>query len=303
MNASLFNPPSPPPTVVRFYGKVDYALDLIRHREIAFVHVSLLNDPFDPYCFFEIDFEGKYSNLLRYVQQHYPKHMPWFRAHVTPQSWGKTVRELHAHLDGFRKHTFMLSTSAPLADAHPKDNLYMWGHYANGHRGVAIEFDTGKLAASVIEHHERENDTPLKDQAVWTKVEYATTFPPITAADVFEFLRQQQRRESQRTSVPVEEIGRLANYYKRMTTIKSDVWKSENEWRLMWRRRTTLAPVFKCPISAECVTNIFIGLGIDDGAQAFVDEAKQAFPGAGVFQATKRHGDLALDFGTITARY
>jgi hypothetical protein len=285
-----------PATVTRFYGTVNYALDLIRNREIAFVHVSLLNDPFDPYCFFETDFEAKYPNLLRYVQQHHPKHMPWFRAQVTPQSWGKTVRELNVHLDDYRKHTFILSTSAPVADAHPKDNLYMWGHYGNGHRGVAIEFDTKKLAASVIEHHERENNTPLQDRTVWSKVEYATTFPPITADDVFEFLKQQKERERRHTSVLVEETGRLADYYKRMAIIKSDVWKSENEWRLMWRRRTTPSPVFKCPISEECIANIFIGLGFGDGAQAFVEKAKRTFPGAGIFQATKRHGDLALDF-------
>jgi hypothetical protein len=81
-----------------------------------------------------------------------------------------------------------------------------------------------------------------------------------------------------------------------MAVIKSDVWKSENEWRLIWRRRTTTASVFKCPISAECITKIFIGLAFGDGAQAFVEEAKQAFPDAEIFQATKRHGDLSLDY-------
>jgi hypothetical protein len=125
---------SPPPTVTRFYGTVDYAVDLIRTKQIAFVHVSLLNDPFDPYCFFETDFEDKYQNLLRYVQRHHPKDMPWFRAQVTAQSWGKTVRQLKKYLNALRKHTFMLSTSAPLDGIHPKDNLYMWGHYGNGHR-------------------------------------------------------------------------------------------------------------------------------------------------------------------------
>jgi hypothetical protein len=113
---------------------------------------------------------------------------------------------------------------------------------------------------------------------------------------MFQFLKQQKDRELRRTSVLVEETGRLADYYKRMAIIKSEVWKSENEWRLMWRRRTTPSPVFKCPISEECIKNIFIGLSFGDGAQAFVKEAKQAFPSAGIFQATKRHGDLALDF-------
>lgn len=40
-----------PQQVVRFYGNVDYAMDVIKNRQIAFVHVSTLNDPFDPYYF------------------------------------------------------------------------------------------------------------------------------------------------------------------------------------------------------------------------------------------------------------
>lgn len=142
-----------PATVTRFYGTADYALDVIRAKQIAFVHVSLLNDPFDPYCFFETDFEGKYPPLLRYVQRHHPKDIAWFRAEVTAVNWGKTVRELQEYLQNLRKHTFMLSTSAPLAGFHPKDNLYMWGHYGNGHRGLAIEFDTENVAAAVLKHH------------------------------------------------------------------------------------------------------------------------------------------------------
>ena len=62
MSMSATDPP--PATVTRFYGTADYALDVIRAKQIAFVHVSLLNDPFDPYCFFETDFEGKYRKRL-----------------------------------------------------------------------------------------------------------------------------------------------------------------------------------------------------------------------------------------------
>jgi len=57
------------------------------------------------------------------------------RAHVTAQSWGQTVKELKAELQKARESAFVLCTSAADSDRHPKDNLYMWGHYANGHRG------------------------------------------------------------------------------------------------------------------------------------------------------------------------
>jgi len=285
---------SAPPTVTRFYGTVDYALDLIRNKLIAFVHVSLLNDPFDPYCFFETDFAGKYPNLLRYVQRHHPKDMPWFRAQVTAQSWGETVRELKEYLDVLRKHTFMLSTSGPQGGFHPKDNLYMWGHYGNGHRGIAVEFDTEKIAAAVLKHHELENGAPLEERTVWSKVEYAQRFAPIAAADVFAFLKQEKDLELRRIASRV--ATRLDLYYKRMSVIKSDVWKSENEWRLMWRNRTAAPSVYKCPISPECLANIFIGLNFSGDTAALAKEVKHEFPNAGVFIALKRHGDLALEF-------
>jgi hypothetical protein len=219
--------------------------------------------------------------------------MPWFRAQVTAVSWGKTVRELKDHLDALRKHTFMLSTSAPLAGLHPKDNLYMWGHYGNGHRGIAIEFDTEKVAAAVIKHHEVENG-PLDERTIWSKVEYAKTFAPIAAADVFAFLKQEKDLELRRITARVETS--LGVYYKRMSIIKSDVWSSENEWRLMWRNTSAPPSVYKCPISDECIRNVFIGLNFKGDASACASEAKHQFPNAGVFQAIKRHGDLALEF-------
>jgi hypothetical protein len=56
-----------PKHVVRFYGNVDFALDTVAHRQAILVHVSNLNDPFDPYFFFETDFGEKYSALLEYI--------------------------------------------------------------------------------------------------------------------------------------------------------------------------------------------------------------------------------------------
>ena len=81
-----------------------------------------------------------------------------------------------------------------------------------------------------------------------------------------------------------------------MTVIKSDVWKSENEWRLMWRNLTAAPSVYKCPISPQCIAYIFIGLNFSGDVSALGKEVKQEFPTAGVFRAIKRHGDLALGF-------
>jgi len=58
-----------PQQVTRFYGTVDYAMDVVANRQIAFVHVSMLNDPFDPYCFFETDFGESYPNLIAFMKK------------------------------------------------------------------------------------------------------------------------------------------------------------------------------------------------------------------------------------------
>jgi Protein of unknown function (DUF2971) len=155
-----------PTTVTRFYGSVDFAVDAIENRQIALVHVKALNDPFDPYCVFETDFGDTYQNFLAAVAKAYPRDALWFSEHMTPSSWEQLVTSIKEFLAGVRESTFVLSTSASNCGCHPTDNLYMWGHYANGHRGPAIEFDTKALRSAVLKHHEDENGSLPEDDDV-----------------------------------------------------------------------------------------------------------------------------------------
>lgn len=287
-------PGNVPERVTRFYGNVDFAFDVLQNRQVAFVHVKMLNDPFDPYSFYETDFGDSYAGLIHHVKEKHPQDLGWFRGHVKPLSWESTVRDLKAHLRQFKANHFILSTSSVGDGIHPKDNLYMWGHYANGHRGLAIEFDTTALAGAALALHEAENSKPPEDQTVWAKVEYARTFPPISAEDVFQFLKQEVEihRGRQRTRTATQ----LDRYYSRMGIIKSDVWQSESEWRLMWRS-TEDRKVYNCPIRQDAITAVYLGMSLPpDIANEAIAAVQANFPKASVFQAQKRHGDLALDF-------
>jgi hypothetical protein len=287
-----------PPQVTRFYGTIDYAIDVTKNMQIAFVHASKLNDPFDPYCFFETDFGDSYSNLVEFVKEHHRSDLSWFREHVTSQSWGQTVCDLRRYLREVRDAAFVLSTSAGSFDQHPKDNLYMWGHYANGHHGLAIEFDTRALASAVKEDHEAKTGKPLEESDVWTKIEYARTFSPITAGHVYEFMKQ--HHEQLRRKTTVTSVTKLEVYYNRMNTIKSDVWKGENEWRLNWRNPDTKEKVHMCPIGNDAVVSIFLGLNLETGrSEELIAAARQNFPAASLYRARKRHGDLALEFNEV----
>lgn len=124
-----------PQRVVRFYGNTDFALDAIAHRQITFIHVSLLNDPFDPYFVFETNFDANYDKLLAYVEKEHPDYSDWFKLHVPIEHWQRLVVDIKSHMDNYKRTKFVFSCSAVTGDQHPRDNLYMWGHYANGHRG------------------------------------------------------------------------------------------------------------------------------------------------------------------------
>lgn len=287
-----------PQYVTRFYGVADYAMDVIKNKQIAFVHVATLNDPFDPYCFFETDFGDSYENLTAFVEKHHPGDLSWFKVRVTPASWAQTVSDLEEFMQKVRQTTFVLSTSAVHSGLHPRDNLYMWGHYANGHRGLAFEFDTQALARAVLKHHEDKNGKPLLESDVWSAIEYTKTFSPITAECVYEFMKQENELLEGR--VAVRSPTQLDKYYGRMPKIKSDVWQSENEWRLMWHNDKTDEKVYKCPIDEDTITSIFLGLNFAvESGDEIVSAARHNFPAASIFRARKRLGDLAPEFREV----
>ena len=287
-----------PANATRFYGNANFALDVVVNRKIAFIHTSLLNDPFDPYGFFETDFGENYARLIQHVKEHHPADLGWFRTHVTAVSWITTVKELRTYLEKVRRTTFILSTSVASPDLHPKDNLYMWGHYGNGHRGVAIEFDTGALANAVLAQHEAVNGKPFEEGVVWAPMEYTRSFSPISAEDVYDFMKQE--KDVMKSRVTQRAITRLDRYYNRMPTVKSDFWRNENEWRLMWRSDETSDCVYMCPIAEDCISAIYLGLNLPQQAQdQMVLAARAKFPSAKIMKASKRHGDLALNFNQI----
>jgi hypothetical protein len=72
--------------VVRFYGNFDFALDAIANRQVTFIHVTKLNDQFDPYFFFETDFDVSYTRLVDYVREKHPTDFSWFINMVTPSA-------------------------------------------------------------------------------------------------------------------------------------------------------------------------------------------------------------------------
>jgi hypothetical protein len=202
--------------LIRFYGNASFGLDVLNNRHIALVRVTLLNDPFDPYGFFETDFDN-YLGLLKYVRSHHPGDRPWFRVRISPRTWGATERTLRDFMTTLRTETFVLCASAPTETTHPKDNLYMWGHYGNGHRGLAIEYDPAAVGEAVLNHHYSESNAPLIGEP-WVQIEYSRSFRAISAEDAFQFFREMNEVDARRKREPDETS--LERYYRQLSVIQ-----------------------------------------------------------------------------------
>ncbi len=273
--------------VLRFYGNIDYALECIALKEITFIHVDKLNDPFDPVLDYFTDFDGDYGYLLKWVEENYPSQFDSFRGELSKQT-------LKDYLDGLlekakerRSNMFLFSTCAVNEEKHPRDNLYMWGHYGNGHRGIAIEFNS----SSLIKLMKKEN---LKISEIeWWKMDYTNKLPKINCESIFEYIMSPQ------------EDSKLFEITDKILRSKSKVWELEGEYRLVQFNNETKLKKYIYGLPDNAINAVYLGCRIPESESEevvndFVCETQRNFPNASVFMVKMRPGEFALDFNKIS---
>ena len=148
-----------PSSLVRFYGKPKHAYSCIANNQLSLGHVENFNDPFDPVLDFIFEFED-YDQLIAWLEKHkikmkrdvraFKKQFP--KEKFIAKTGENVIRQLREPLyaacfcTDYKKVYIDEKTSETKNKIiKPQNNLYMWGHYANGHRGIAIEFNKVKL--------------------------------------------------------------------------------------------------------------------------------------------------------------
>ena len=211
---------------------------------------------------------------------------------MSPANWNDTVKSLRQKLDQWRKTTFVFSTSCEIDGFHPRSNLYMWGHYGNGHRGVALEFDTEVLSASALKH-QKEGTQELSVQEHWAEMLYEPSTPPLTAEDFFQHLTQDRGTMINPAN---RQLTGVEKYFKNLGIVKNEVWQREREWRLMWQDEETHMKIHRCPVLSDAVTGIVLGLNLgQNSVDDFVSEASRNFPNAKILRAKAHLGNLIFD--------
>ncbi len=71
----------------------------------------MLNDPFDPYLFFETDFEANYKSLLNYISDVYPDDFSWFIHQMPVESWKRSIEAIVNQFNNLRESIYIFSTS------------------------------------------------------------------------------------------------------------------------------------------------------------------------------------------------
>ena len=74
-------------------------LECVALKQITFLHVDKLNDPFDPYFFFETDFNEDYQEILGFIQKNYANNLVEFKQTLPRENWKRAVRSMQEHLN------------------------------------------------------------------------------------------------------------------------------------------------------------------------------------------------------------
>jgi hypothetical protein len=277
---------SPPRHVIRFYGNPKYALESIRLKKITFLHADKLNDPFDPPFYFITDFNKDYQALIKYVQQYNPDDLQRFKKHLPKNNWGNFLTQIEEYFNKCRNNAFIFSTCGIDNQEHPKDSLYMWGHYGNGHRGVAIEFDTNLLKRAVLKSLLKkvtEETDPL------FKICYQSDLPKITCRTIYQSVINILNNES-------SEKTELFDTIQFLLSTKSRVWKKENEWRFILSNNKSKRKI-GVALEDDTITALFLGCRTEDHVKDdLIFETQHKFPNAKIYKSKIAQDNFALVF-------
>jgi hypothetical protein len=110
---------------------------------------------------------------------------------------------------------------------------------------------------------------------VWVKVEYSGRVTPLTSRQVFDFFKDKKETS-------------LKEYFSTTLGIKANAWKSENEWRFLWRNDETRLKIHRVPISESAISAVYIGQNASKSDEEdMVFEVKNKFPTATIIQGKK----------------
>lgn len=216
-----------PGKLYKYEPNNDYSNQNLENRQIYFPKPSELNDPYD--CNVPINFTDSTIEELEEIYQMLSEGLAEKEV-ISKQylSNGKPNKELQKDIHSLakkvelKKQEYFNKIGVACFSESPSskpDNILLWSHYADGHKGFCLEFDTCYFPFTGLV-------IPLQ------KVNYEPEFPSTNSA----------------SAVKGGEVWLIP------LTTKSDEWFYEHEWRLIFGKGSLI-----CFYEPEALTAIYFG--------------------------------------------
>jgi hypothetical protein len=271
--------PEDTPNILYKYRSFDaagYHLKIIEDSQLWFASARDFNDPFDSvlqFCFADRPRGIQMKWALDFVKRQRP-HMNHKQRRRLACERLRDNKKDPGHFERFKRNSietnydkFGICCLTPT-----KDDLLMWAHYSDYHRGFCIGIDTARLLEP--QHHSLARKNHLLDLV---KVIYADKVPEI---NFYESMLSNRRHQ---------------NIIDLLCT-KSVHWSYEQEFRLIYWHHTNTA----LSIGQDIITEVHLGCRIEeknrDKTLSLLDKKHSS---ATVFQAHKSETNFALEFEQI----
>jgi hypothetical protein len=270
--------PKPTPDILykyRFFDSDGYHLKIIESSQLWFASARAFNDPFDSVLQFHFadrppGIQMKWA--LHFLKRQFP-HMNHKQRGQLAYERLRDINKDPGHFEQFKRDStetnydkFGICCLTPT-----KDDLLMWAHYSDNHRGFCVGINTARLLEL---QHSLTRKNHLLDLV---KVIYADKVPEI---NFYESMLSNRRHE---------------NIIDLLCT-KSVHWSYEQEFRLIYWDHTNT------PLSIEqdIISEICLGCRIEEkNRDKILLLLDQKHSSAAVFQAYRHETNFALEFKRI----
>jgi hypothetical protein len=249
----------PPRYLYRYHSldgdRTGWARDLIADSNLYFSSPHSFNDPFDclPTARLPVTRVARELAMKRGFRRAKNKNPD-----VSPRRLRDLMRAAPERAAGELASAFRMSIAdvGMVCFSEVPDDVLMWSHYADCHRGICIRFDTSKW--------------PIRDRPMLFKVKYQPERPCVA---------------------PIGSEARFAGIIKAVAC-KADFWEREKEWRLVeWAMAS-----HKRPFSPDIIDGVILGCRINGDDEARVRQWAGSSPFARrILRAEINAHDFRLD--------
>ncbi len=233
--------------VIKFYSDESKSFESLGDNKISFVNACKFNDPFDP----------SYDMLY----------------HAFHSEKNSTIKEKYSNfLEELKDNLFFCSMKNENEEQIPKYLLehYMWAHYANGFRGIAVVFDAEKMIQSI-------NSSPPPN--VWTEITYFDEVPSIDPSD------------------SEDDQNLIA---QQIMASKSLYWKNEREVRLTLKGEK--GKEYRCiELLDDTIKRLFTGLSFsfNENNTAYLKKIQYKHKNCKFYSSQRKDGTFKWEFKMI----